>query len=237
MIQQFLIFNLLLLSIYAYPQQNKNKIMINGNFNYNQSNLNNDFTSNQGGNYFEYIRNGKVNLNVGYFISNNFALGVKGSFERLVDRNNSEDASKTNFHRVTETQDLYASGLFARYHYMFWDDKLGILFQVSGTYDWGKELRHIITYNNMGTTHSFDEHIRISGFSTGFQPGAIYFINQRFSVETSIGNLSYSLQESKNKESRSHFIGSDFNANFSMSTLYFGLTYYFGGRKEVKSAE
>ena len=72
-------------------------------------------------------------------------------------------------------------------------------------------------------------------FNVGLTPGIVYFITNKIGIETSIGLIGYSVQDYKNFIDDRQTGGgntSAFNVNFSMSTLYLGLNFYFGGNKD-----
>jgi hypothetical protein len=232
MIQKTLIAVLLLIGIHSFAQLNKNRVMISGRGNVymNKSEDNNIYAHIPTEKHF----GGTIYLNAGYFLSNNFAVGgVFGSGKSSYNRNSK---SVTNDRTIQETTSKsFTAGIFARYNQMIRQSKFGLFCQVENSYSWGKYDDIIAKYpGSGGMTYITRDLQKNNTFKIGLTPGLMYFVTNRLSIEASIGDISYnsivtkyqpvSLQPNTQKDNL-------FNANFSMATAYFGLTFYLGGKK------
>jgi hypothetical protein len=232
MIKKTLIAIFLLLGIHSFAQLNKNRVMVNGRGNFytdkreRDANLNNVPLHN-----IEKVSEGNVNLNVGYFLSDNFAIGGTFGFGKKIDSRN--ETFNVGDHTVRDiTTQNFSAGVFARYNHMIKESKFGLFFQLSHIYEVGKMDNISTQFYNNGTPYSTVNQEKTHGFKTGLTPGLMYYITNRCSIEGSIGDLSFNYKITKDtplaldvrKEST-------FNADFSMATVYFGLTFYLGGKK------
>ena len=62
-------------------------------------------------------------------------------------------------------------------------------------------------------------------------PGLVYFINQHFGAECSMGNITYATTKTRyfsDEQQTGSSSGNNLRANFSVSAFYIGLNYYFG---------
>jgi hypothetical protein len=236
MIEKKLIAVLLLVGTHSFAQLNKSRVMISG-----RGNVHTNKT--EDANTLSHMHNteknfgGSVYLNAGYFLSNNFAIGgilglSKNSYERDYDYLNNDRVFQETISKS------YTTGIFARYNYMIRQSKFGLFFQLDNTYSWGRFDDKSTTYSN-GMPYIKSSKERNHSFNIGLTPGLMYFINNRLSIETSIGDFSYNSTITKDEPLELNVRKeSNFNANFSASTLYFGLTFYLGGKKneDTKSA-
>jgi hypothetical protein len=213
MIKKYLIITFLFISIYNYSQENKNKVMINGNFNYTSRKKRPSTVHHS----TYYNSKGTIDLNIGYFLIKNFAIGISGGYQKEV------------IHReysITETSSEihYSSGIFTRYNCMTKSRKFGFLFQINSNV-YVNEWRMKIKDGNITT----NENEKTNGMNIIFTPGIIYFLNHRLSVETSVMNIAYDKSIIKDDLSN-RGLSSNFSTNFSPSSFYVGFSYYFGGK-------
>lgn len=171
-----------------------------------------------------FDQNDAYRLRIGYFISNNFVIGVKGDYFHSRNKYTYEPLNSpvTGYIRDQTVRNTGA-GIFARYNFPI-KGKLAIFLEMSGSY--GKNVSSLteityIPYPSFATTSTLS-----NGINASLQSGIIYFISKRFSAEASFGNISYDHLFTKNPEDlKSNY----FDANFSMATYYIGFSYYFGG--------
>lgn len=103
---------------------------------------------------------------VGYFVSNNVAIGVQLGVTNSISKFKSTKTGEKNG---------YSAGVLARY-YMNPTNK----FSVFGS-----------AALNFGALNTKDS-INTTNFSFGFAPGISYFLSNHFAIETTIGNLGFS---------------------------------------------
>jgi hypothetical protein len=228
-----LLISILLIQLCGYGQENKGRVMLNGSGNYykrknDQSqkfNISNPFSS-------EYHQQaGFINLNVGYFFSNHFAMGITGLFGK-------QKSNQTTIMKYGEVafqkylNSRFSTGIFARYNQPLGKSKFGIFLQWSHNYYLlkAKEDYRLIRFNSLEVKN--ERHIREHGYNSSFVPGLFYFISDRFSLETSLGSLFYEYRiiEDQIQNTNTGKV-QRFSSNFSISTLSLGLTFYLGKSK------
>ncbi len=216
----------LLIGLHSFGQFNKNRIMINGRGNFYTDKQEKNLSNSVPYYYYNEFSEGNLNLNIGYFLSDNFAIGAllgAGMNKNLKDEfyagsHNSETVVNKNFY----------SGIFLRYNQMIKQSKFGLFFQLNNLYGIGK-------MNNNKFNNGIRNPNYLPGknymFKIGATPGLMYFITNRLSIETSIGDVSYvsttTIENRPLHATESHKT-SRFNTDFSISTVYFGLTFYLG---------
>jgi hypothetical protein len=223
---------LFVIGIYSYSQEHKNRFMINGSIQYaDYHSLNKrDFGNNSKGEYLHLNTNSAGGINFGYFLSNNFAVGISGSVSssELTARS---DANMNYFSEYTSKYIEKGCGVFARYNHTIVSSKLGFFLQLNTRYSWGD-------MNTTSTSMDLNgNHITIKGFTkntgtfTALNPGIIYFINNKFSVESMLGSIYYASGKSKSDDENINEKTSRFGADFYLTTISLGFSYYFGGKK------
>jgi hypothetical protein len=238
MIKKQLIAAFLILSMHSFAQLNKNRVMISGRGNfYSNRSEGEDYSIISPVHLNNKISNGNIDLNVGYFLSNNFAIGGIFGFEKNM---NARTYTFTNGDQSIQksTTQNFSTGIFARYNHMINASKFGLFFQLNNTFGWGR-IDGENSYNSNNYPSGSVSLEKNHSFNIGLTPGLMYFITNRLSIETSIGDLSYNSTVTKDKPLELNVRKeSNFNANFSASTVYFGLTFYIGGKKseDTKSA-
>lgn len=233
MIQKTSIAVLLLISIHSFAQLNKNRVMISGRGNvYTDKTVDNHISGSTYDTYnTEKNFNGNVYLNAGYFLSNNFAIGGIVGFGK--NTYNRDYTYLVTDHVFQETiSKSYTTGIFARYNHMIRQSKFGLFFELDNTYSWGNLDDKSTTYSNNTAPNIKKSKEKSNTFKVGLIPGLMYFVTNRLSIETSIGDISYSSVVTKDQLQQSNVLkNNQFNADFSMATVYFGLTFYLGGSK------
>lgn len=225
----------LLLSISSYAQV-KGRMMINGNASYYRAQV----EQKNGINAHISDKNqfASANLNLGYFISNNFAIGIKAGTSSS---NSNSFASYTNGEEATRKNSglRFSSGVFARYNKLLGDGKFGLFLQLDNLYNWGTSKSESRTIYINFPPEFRTSNTKLKGYSSVLFPGVLYFINKKLSLEASFGSISYHHTMIKDKEETANFNKSNgFNLNFSLSTINLGLTFYFGkGKSETSESE
>ena len=221
MIKKTIAFVLFLTCTNLHAQENKNKWMINGNVSYFQ---NNSDTHSSPDIKFKQ-RNTFMGVHLGYFITNNFALGILNEGFASVNELTTSDTSAS----VTSQYSTYYSPvIFARYNRQIQSSRFGFFLQLDGKYRWEKNRLKTITGSSGYTRTSAS-----SGIAISLTPGIIYFINKKISVETSFGNLGISSLNGYDSNAivKRNMVNVNLTTNFSLAAMNFGFTYYFGCKK------
>lgn len=201
--------------------------MINGNVHYSNDNFSREMNQYKNSD-LDVISSGGVNL--GYFLSNNFAIGVSGSVNNYNSTHNAHDLNYSFEHTSNFAQK--ACGIFARYNHTLKSGKLGFFLQLGTQYIWGDE--HITdiqkdpSWPYLVTYKDFAKH---NGALVILNPGLIYFINKKFSVESSLGSIYSSSDKAKSSINPINEKTTKFSADLYLTSINLGFTYYFGGKK------
>jgi hypothetical protein len=237
---------LVIILAFNQAQLRTGRMVISLNANYNQN------SGKQNDTVFDLVQNYKnVNeqnssykqlnavLNFGYFISNNIVVGLTGNYQYMNNNieNNStynNNSSKQNYKQFSKT---LSGGIYARYYKMIGASKFAAFAELKGLYLQGNSTNSNNRTNYPNPPENSENNTKLTGFNVGIRPGITYFINDKFGIETSFGNLFYQSSNSKNYidgKATGNGKTDGISASLSLSTLYFGVSYYFGGKKEVK---
>jgi hypothetical protein len=219
---------ILAISFYSYSQENKNRFMIKGDVRYSGSN---DRSSHNLDTYHNNHLSGhsSAGINLGYFVSNNFAIGLLGSIGKSSSGSTSNSATPYSY-EFTSTYSYTGGGIFARYNQVLPTGKLGFFLQLNTSYSKGYANDASTYLDQMGQLISTKGYSKSKEANVSLNPGIIYFINSKFSVESTLGSVYY--RASKSKHDDIDFTqASGFGAGFSLKTINLGFSYYFGGKK------
>ena len=166
---------------------------------------------------------------VGYFVADNFAIGVEANYY-----SQKQKASLTSsgvVGGVSPELDPNTSlrlGLYAQYYKML-SEQFGLVGTLGGGYQTSKS--HSFTNNN-GITET-----KGNGYYAALTPGIVFFPIPKLGLSATMGALAFShygydfptSDVSGNVAPASYEDKTDiFGANFGLSQLQFGGTYYFG---------
>lgn len=169
----------------------KGDVFISGSFNLGSS----KYSAN--GNYKE--NNFSFNPKVGYFVSENIALGLGLGFSSSkVEENEGDDAVKIN---------ATAFNVFGRY-YTTPSSKFSVFGQLSAEY----------------ATVDYDGAFKVNGFGLELAPGVSYFLNDSFALEASWGALSYGSAKADVDGAEN---STEFNLGLDLDNINLGLVYKF----------
>lgn len=226
----------LLLSFHSFSQYNKGQVMLNGNGNF--------YSGKTKYNYALYDEKTKrdwagSNIHVGYFLTDHFAIGLAGSFQWNKNDIYREDSIRVNTSKVIYKRPSF--GVFMRYNQPIFKSKFGFFLQLNNSYS--------LIRNNF-ENHSYQadpiynytdvRKEKGAGFYADLGPGIFYFVNNRLSLEANLGSFSYSnsivkkyndLDMSETQTEKS----SSTSSNFSMSSIYLGVTFYLGKTRNVEN--
>lgn len=232
----FLFLSLIFISFNSIAQYGKGTQLLAGSFGYNNNQGNSRDTS-----INSNVRNStyyQLNLfaRYGFFVTNHWLVGAFGNYSNSLSKGSSSysggNPGSYSYHNNSEQ---YTLGLFGRY-YQNISGRFSWFVQISAGAGAGKG-----SYNStsINSTTYVESHSNSKTFSANlnFTPGIIYFLNSKFALETTFGNVGYTYNQTRN------FIGgvqvnenknSNFNSNFlfNFSNVLFGINYYFGGNKK-----
>jgi hypothetical protein len=206
-----------------HAQGVKNKIIVNGSLHAGAENYRSSTS------YSKHTVFEGINLNTGYYLTNNFALGfTAGHHTNFYTINNS---SAFAFETKNTTMG-YDAGIFSRYTIPVKTEKFGIFLQLSATYNYETEIYRSTRWDSTGVIeHQTGE--KNNGIAFNLSPGILYFINSKCSLELSAGKIFYDYISNTSDEANSAVTtSSDFKFDFSMPTVFLGFSYYFGGKKD-----
>ncbi|HSH64820.1 MAG TPA: hypothetical protein VLB84_03265, partial [Bacteroidia bacterium] len=128
--KKFIALLFLFIVIQGFSQSNKGKVMINGKGNFwTESSEEDSFYSNYLARNTSKNTSGMINLNVGYFVGNSFALGLSGTFEKVIQKSTTSNTIDTKSISDIVNQ-TFSIGIFGRYNYMIKESKFGIFLQL-----------------------------------------------------------------------------------------------------------
>jgi len=204
--------------ITCQSQTEKGKMFIGGLINFSDGNTSYYDTSGLTGTSKNY--HFQITPNYGYFIKDNFAIGVNLNYLTQSTTNDNTNNSAANIN-YTQTKNIYGAGVFARYY-----KKLigNFMFIANGSIAYNYEVD-----GETGISDPINENNKINSFNVTITPGLVYFISPKFGLETTFGNLNYSYSSTKNNDtsSQSKINTSNFGLNLDFSAFSFGVNYYF----------
>jgi hypothetical protein len=233
-----LIFTALVLSINSSAQLNKGSMMISGRFNYSKNNSTTKDTSIFASNPINDGKSFNLNLSYGYFVADNIVVGIYGGYGNSNSKSENTQFNGSGFiyNRNSFTNSGLSAGVFSRYYKWLGKSKFAIFGSLTAGYNSGKQQQKQSSQYGASIIEN-NSHADYSVMSIGFNPGLVYFFTKRIAVETSFGNMGYSTRLSRNysaNDSYSETRNSSFDTNLSLSlsNLYWGVNFYFGGKKE-----
>ena len=237
-----LITAVLLFSFKSNAQLAKGRMLFGGNINYNQNKNDNNDASNinkQTNNSSSF----GLQLRYGCFVTNNIAVGLFGGYQNVTNKNedsNIQSQSSSNSSITKNTSNTYSGGLFTRYYKMIGQSKFAMFGQLSFGYGAGAATQsnsYSNYYNNILIGSNIqDKNSKTTSYTAALAPGIVYFINNKFGIETIFGNISYSAQQTKNYN-QSIYLSESKSSNSSVSlnlgSISVGVYYYFGGSRNL----
>lgn len=228
----------------TFAQLSEGRSMIGGSFSFSKNQTNDNDTS-----YNKYTQVNKRNnfngsLNYGYFIKDNLMLGAFGSYGSNTNSSNMNYIHpNSGYYRSSNTYRsiLFSGGLFLRYYKMLGNSKFALFANLSSSFGGGNYTQYIVYKNSVvNDTITTDTKGKISSLRIAINPGLVYFLTKNIAIETSFGGLGYDWGITKNY-ARDVFIGdsksSGFNSNLSvsLSSIFLGVNFYFGGKQTKNS--
>jgi hypothetical protein len=205
---------LLMSTIVGYSQTEKGKKILGGQLNfYGNKGATLDSLSSSRTTYSTL----QLNPNVGYFIKDNFALGVLLNVGFSNQSQNNQNSISTYYYKTNTIN--FGAGAFARYY-----KKIGDRFSffVNGNMLYNHQI------SKTESTSSKQEK-QANSINLGFSPGLVYFPSPKLGIEVLFGNINYTYTSSVNKtvSYKNHDNRGGYGLNLSPSSLYLGMNYYF----------
>ncbi len=234
--QFILILAMLSIERISFAQLQKGNMYLGGNVNFFQDNVNrkdtaSNFNSGESVNKSNYFSG---TLNYGYMIRTNLALGTLFRYNYSEQSYRTDNAASSSFWPKENVGKYhgYALGVFARKYWPLGESMFAFYLQTSVSYGLGTySSRQTYLENNSGEYTYRNTSRKEEILTLKMTPGLVYFINEHFGAECSMGNITYTstnaryfYEELQTGESN----GNNLRANFSVSAFYIGLNYYFG---------
>lgn len=197
----------------AHAQTEKGKMLVGGSLSFrgtSSENIDSLSTSEYSNSYLNF------NPKIGYFISDNFALGLGINFGFY---NTNSDQNDKNVKTHSETQNKnFGFGIFSKNYFDISSNiKCYIL----------SELQYIQFKDEYSNNTSIEYTENIYRFSVS--PGVSYFINSHFAIEANLGLLFYENSKStkSNQTSPYSYTKNNYGINLSTSSFSLGVNYHF----------
>ena len=199
----------------------KGTVYLSGSVGYSQTETNN------GNNKVEDFN---VLPRAGYFVANNFAVGVGvGYATSKVTSINTVDLGNASIVNTLETkQPAFVVEPFARKYWTL-SDKLYFFGQLAVPMEFGKteqEATTVTTNGNTVSTTSTSTEAKYTAVGVTVKPGLDYFLNKNWTIEATIGEFGYNNFKPKDGEAVNNY-----NFGLNLSSVTFGVKYVFAKSK------
>ncbi|WP_312076096.1 outer membrane beta-barrel protein [Chryseobacterium sp.] len=198
----------------------KGTVYLSGSVGYSQTETNN-------GN--DKVENFNVLPRVGYFVADNFAVGVGVGFQT----SKTTEITTTTIGNVTNvtTGELKTPAFvvepFARKYWTL-SDKLYFFGQLAVPMQFGKEeteVSSVTTNGNTTSTVSTSTEAKYTAVGVTVKPGLDYFLNKNWTIEATIGEFGYNNYKPKGGEAVNNY-----NFGINLSSVTFGVKYVFAAK-------
>ncbi|WP_294198887.1 outer membrane protein [Chryseobacterium sp. sg2396] len=164
---------------------------------------------------------------VGYFVSNNFAIGLGIGYQTQKNTNvvNNFIGAGTTIVTTNEIkQPAFVVAPFARKYWTL-GDKLYIFGQLAVPMQFGKaevENKTVTTSGSSVSTASSSSEAKYTQIGVTVKPGLDYFLNKNWSIEATIGEFGYNNFKPKDGDATNNY-----SFGLNLSTVTFGVKYVF----------
>ena len=169
---------------------------------------------------------------IGYFITNNLAVGLGISYSYSKSLWEEHDGASNSIKKITISDNLQ----FAPYlsYYIHLSDKAYV--SINGSVGYTMPLSYdnkTEYYSTTGTTVTENKKVNSYSINANLAPGVLYFINNKFALKGSIGSLYYNYYHSQNNNvSYSNYQNSTTSGlNFNLSGVSLGVQYFLVRKK------
>lgn len=217
----FLFINLF--SVIALCQTDKGNMIISSDFNISSKSNDNEFVTFTKNDILSE-KNFTLSPSFGYFVANNFAIGVEFSYfanqkKQLYSNYDGSIAGGGITFEGLETQKVYTIGIFSKNYFPI-TEKFSFLVKSSFGFGSGKIEEEYTTLPSIPDTN-------LSIFGIAINPGVIYFVTPKFSIQTMFANLHYIKTEYENKNYVTNINENKIGLSLDSSTLFVGINYHF----------
>jgi len=202
----------------GYSQTEQGKMFIGGQVSFlgnSQSQLDNQFKLNIHSNSFT------LTPTFGYFIKDHLAIGVNVTYSYLNLNQTDGNLIDANLsYNYKSTTIGYGIGGFVRY-YSDITDKFKFFLHGGFSY--------LNTEQKSTSSTSVNRDFITNSTTFSIAPGLVYFVTPKFGIQTTFGNLFYSINKAKTKDSPydNHDNSNPYGLNLNPATFSLGLCYYF----------
>lgn len=166
----------------------------------------------------------------GYFVANNFAVGVGVGYQtsKSTDINTVTSGNVTTVTTAVEKKPAFVVEPFARKYWTL-SDKLYFFGQLAVPMKFGKEeaeVSAVSTNGNTTVTSSVSTEAKYTAVGVTVKPGLDYFLNKNWTIEATIGEFGYNNFKPKDGEAVNNY-----NFGLNLSSVTFGVKYVFAKSK------
>jgi len=166
----------------------------------------------------------------GYFVANNFAVGVGVGYQtsKSTDINTVTSGNVTTVTTAVVKQPAFVVEPFARKYWTL-SDKLYFFGQLAVPMKFGKEeaeVSAVSTNGNTTVTSSVSTEAKYTAVGVTVKPGLDYFLNKNWTIEATIGEFGYNNYKPKDGEAVNNY-----NFGLTLSSVTFGVKYVFAKSK------
>jgi hypothetical protein len=154
---------------------------------------------------------------VGYFVADNLAIGLNLGYTSA---KTTYASTITGFTSNPDPNTTLRVGAYVQYYKMI-SDQFGLVGTLGGGYQYNRNTYVYGPIGNMGTSET-----KSKGYYAALTPGIIYFPIPKLGISATVGSVAYS--RLKETPTASEPVTTEFDANFGLSQLQFGGTWYFG---------
>ncbi|MGY2130835.1 hypothetical protein ACW9KT_01300 [Hymenobacter sp. HD11105] len=212
----------------AHAQISKGTVLIGGNIGYSQSTTESKYTGSvtpTGQNLVDNTsRSFSINPNVGYFLADNLLVGASVGFS--TGRETGPHYSTTSAGERVSKHNSFSVAPFLRYYYLPIEN-FGFYGQVAAGY---YQQKQSTTFDSPGSY--VPNNNNYGGFAS-ITPALVFFPISQLGLELTAGNIGYTRTRNKPTELMpgqyaTETTTSNFGANFGLSNLTLGASYYIG---------
>jgi len=229
----------LLVCFKSQAQLSKGRMMLSGSVNYSNNHSSRIDTGLNATQPIDNSNSFNGILRYGYFVTNKIMVGVYGGYSHSDYNFKSVYFDGNNYINQTSNNmsNNFSGGIFSRYYQMLGKSRFALFGQLSVGYSAGKQEQKTTSQYPGGSLNTTNSHGDMSSITAAFNPGIVFFITKNIAIETTFGSMGFSTQRTKNYNAGGGYNetkNSTFNSNlgFNLSSLSWGVNFYFGGKKD-----
>jgi hypothetical protein len=225
---------IVLFCVNGLTQVEKGRNMLYGNFNYRHNNSNENVNTQTSSKITSNSAFYGGSAGIGHFLQEGTLIGVRFSYSHS---NTINDNTASSGYYNKQISNQYVLSVFGRKYKFVYKDKLALFGQCNVGYT-NQENKELQIYTTQLTRDITNSNTESQGGVFNFHPGLVFFVTHVLAIETSFGNVGYEVTRSKHYKD-GNVIGTGQSSaftssiNFNLSSLSFGLSFYFGGNKSA----